>query len=67
MIMNQGKWISTKERLPQMGQSVIVTHPYRGSRQYWVMEDASTFIRNGKLFFGSSECDYWQPIELIKN
>lgn len=64
--MNQGKWISTKDRMPQRGDSIVVTFPHMGGRQYWVLEKAGINMSGGKLFFGYSECDYWKPIELIK-
>jgi hypothetical protein len=65
--MNLDKWISTKERLPKKGDSIVVSLIYKGNRQYWVVENATYSLCNGKLYFGKSECDYWQPIELIKD
>lgn len=63
--MYQENWISTKERLPKEGDSVVLTMVYNGSRQFWVVKDAGNYMRDGKLYFGKCECDYWQPIELI--
>lgn len=67
MIMNKGNWISTKDRMPKKGESIIVTLLYKGNRQYWVMENGSFNRSDSKLYYGSSECDYWQPLELIKD
>lgn len=65
MIMNLDNWISTKKRLPKKGDSIVVSLKCRGSRQYWVVENATYSLCNGKLYFGCSECDYWQHLDLI--
>lgn len=63
--MNQGKWISTEDRMPKADDSIIVSLLRAGARQYWVLEKAGPNMSGGKLYFGYSECDYWQPLELI--
>lgn len=65
--MEQGKWISTKDRMPKEGDSIVVSFPHIGGRQYWFVENATYSMRGGKLYFAYYECDYWQPIDLIKD
>jgi len=34
MIMKQGKWISTEDRMPKAGDSIIISLLRAGARQY---------------------------------
>ena len=67
MIMTLDHWISTKDELPKKGDSIVLTHPFKGERQYWVVDKVDYHLRDGKLIFGYSECDYWQHLELIND
>lgn len=63
----ESNWILTKTRLPKVGDKVAVSLRYKGSRQYWELDVTEHDIRGGKLYFGSSECDYWKQFELIED
>lgn len=65
--MNLDNWISTKKRLPKVGDSIVVSLKNDGYRQYGVIVNAAFGLCNGKLYYGCNECDYWQPLELIKD